>query len=316
MADRNDFTPLEAAILRTVLYADVFNFPLTAAEIQHFLIHDAPTSLAAVETALRHSIPLTACLILQDGYIACADKSHLIALRREREAASARLWPLARQYGIWLGRLPFVRMVALTGALAVRNAAADTDDLDYMLVTAANRVWLARAFAILLVRLARQRGLVLCPNYVLAEDALEQARKDLFIAHEITQMIPLYGHLNYWQFRAANGWTNAVMPNAAAPFYPEPAPAEHALWTYLKQILESVLAGSLGNWLERWEYRRKLARFASDMQTPHSAAVLDQSQVKGHFNDYGHLVLRQYHERLCAYGLDSQPVPHTESSNG
>jgi hypothetical protein len=39
------------------------------------------------------------------------------------------------------------------------------------------------------------------------------------------------------------------------------------------------------------------------MQTPHSSARLDEQQVKGHFNDHGNPVLRQYYERLQQHGL-------------
>ena len=40
-------TRIEEAILRTVIYADIFNFPLTRAELHHYLIADTPVSLGA-----------------------------------------------------------------------------------------------------------------------------------------------------------------------------------------------------------------------------------------------------------------------------
>jgi hypothetical protein len=65
-----------------------------------------------------------------------------------------------------------------------------------------------------------------------------------------------------------------------------------------------LLGGRLGDRLENWEYRRKLRRFQSELQTPYSSAKLDDRHVKGHFNDHGHPVLRKYQERLYQYGLD------------
>jgi hypothetical protein len=38
-------------------------------------------------------------------------------------------------------------------------------------------------------------------------------------------------------------------------------------------------------------------------QPPDSAARVDDTQVKGHFNDHGGTVLMQYQQRLAAYGL-------------
>src|SRR5262245_17927211 len=128
---------LETAILRTVIYADVFSFPMTLEEIHHFLIHDQPVSLDQVKWALNTSDLLKKKLYRADGYIVCAGREDLIPLRMRRERASQYLWPLAVTYGCWLGRLPFVRMVAMTGALSMRNAASEQDDLDYLLVTSA-----------------------------------------------------------------------------------------------------------------------------------------------------------------------------------
>ena len=51
-----------------------------------------------------------------------------------------------------------------------------------------------------------------------------------------------------------------------------------------------------------WEYRRKLRRFEPDMQKPHSSAKLDDSHVKGHFDDHGHPVLQEYEQRLAKFG--------------
>lgn len=300
---------LEEAILRTVLYADVFNFALTPAEIHHFLIHDHPTDAAAIEETLISSARLRALLHYESGYVTAQGRLELIARRLERERAAQALWPSAQQYGVWLARLPFVRMVALTGALAVRNPSDQRDDLDYLLIVLPRRVWLARAFSILLVRLARRRGMEICPNYVLAANTLTQQRRDIFVAHEVAQMVPLYGHDLYWRLRAENTWVSAHLPNAGGIFHVEPERPTGRMWRTLKRSLEWILGGRLGDWLEDWERRRKLRRFAPDMQQASSAAQLDEHQVKGHFNDHGRRVLQQYYERLRRYELTPQPDP-------
>jgi len=299
-------TRVEEAILRTVIYADIFNFPLTRAELHHYLIAENPISREQVEQALASSPFLQQELDIEPDYIICAGRQDLIDLRIQRDQASRKLWPLARDYGRALGRLPFVRMVAMTGALAMRNAAADDDDLDYVLVTAPGRVWLARAFAIVLVRLAKRRGVVVCPNYLLAESALAQDKHDLFVAHEVTQMVPIHGDAIYNLMRAQNDWVSSFLPNANNPYYSEGDSSAQKSW--LKQAGEFLLGGRIGDALEHWEYRRKLRRFAGDMLTPHSAAKLDDQHVKGHFKDHGHPVMQRYDERLRAYDLEALPL--------
>lgn len=298
-------SPTEEAILKTVVYADIFDFPLTRTELHHYLIADAPISQAQIDHALATSTFLHDTLNLRDDHMILAGRQRIIDVRARREQASQQLWREAQDYGERLARLPFVRMVALTGALAVRNASDGDDDLDYVLVTAPGRVWMARAFAIVLVRLAKRRGVVVCPNYVLAETALLQDKQDLFMAHEVVQMVPIYGLSVYAAMRKENDWSATYLPNADAPMHAEAERIPGRGWRLLKRGMEWLLGGRLGDALENWEYRRKLRRFAPDLQTAHNAARLDAQHVKGHFNDHGHPVLQQYNERLRRYDLDT-----------
>src|SRR4029077_9993656 len=112
-------------------------------------------------------------------------------------------------------------MVAVTGALAVDNAPAG-DDIDYLIVTTPGRVWLARSLAVALVRVARLCGVGLCPNYVLAQSALSQQRRNLFIAHDLAQMVPLAGRAVYAEMLSANAWAQAYLPQARRPLRAEP----------------------------------------------------------------------------------------------
>ncbi len=301
--------PIEAAVLKTVLYADVFNFPLTTRELYHYLIIDQPVSFEQVHAVLTESPRLTPLLQVIDDYVIYNNRQELIRLRCERERASSALWDQAVRYGAWLARLPFVRMVALTGALAMRNADGDHDDLDYVLVTVPGRVWLARGFAVLLVKLAKRRGVVICPNYVLATTALAQTGHTLYVAHEIAQMIPLYGTAIYAQMRAANPWVQTYLYNADRAFYTLPEQQPRGIWRALKRVLEHLLSGQLGKWLNEWEHKRKLRRFESELRQADSAARLDSDQVKGHFRDHGRWVMQHYHERLCLHYLDDESLP-------
>jgi hypothetical protein len=294
---------LEDAILRTILYADVFNFPLTLPEIHHFLIATTPVSLRAVEETMMRSERLRSLVVCVDGYFMRVGREALAETRHAREAASQALWNNAITYGRWLGRLPFVRMVALTGSLAVHNAVED-DDIDYIIVTADGRVWLTRALAIIIVRLARLHGVLLCPNYVLAETALKQTRHDIFMAHEIAQMIPVYGHGIYTTMRQANMWVADQLPNAGTAFYAVTDTDSRSVWEWAKIGCERLLAGGIGNALESWERERKLRRFAPKLGKHDGDARLDAQHVKGHFNDRGNPALRRYQEYLRTYKLE------------
>lgn len=297
---------IESAILRTILYADVFSFPLTREELHRYLISEKPIAQSDIDKTILQSKKLQDNLHLEDKYICLKSHQDIISLRKEREQISRDLWRSAIQYGQLLSHIPFVRMVVLTGALAVRNPSSIHDDYDYLLVTKPGRVWLARAFAILLVRIVRLSGRELCPNYVLAEDGLAQSRQDLYMAHEVTQMRPIYGAIIYQKMIKENPWVENYLPNTL-PFDSVPDKPRR-----IRRLFEWVLSGWIGDKIEQWEYRRKLDKFTPEVNQAQSTAEINQNSVKGHFQDHGMPVLARYEELLYDYGL----VEDTESLAG
>ncbi len=301
----------QEAILQTVLYADIFDYPLTPAEIRHFLIATVATA-EAVQVALENSAWLRSRLRITRGYVTVRGRQSIAAVREERGRSSAQLWPRARRWARLLGALPFVRMVAVTGALAVDNAPPG-DDIDYLIVTEPGRVWLARALAVGVVRVARLFGVGLCPNYVLARTALSEQRRNLYIAHDLAQMVPLVGHVIYAEMRAANTWAADFLPQALAPLRAEPELRPAGWLTALQAGGEWLLGGRLGDALEHWERDRKLRKFASAAGQAGSAAELDAERVKGHFDDHGYPILQKFHERLERYRVGSGAALYAEA---
>ncbi|MBI5564494.1 MAG: hypothetical protein HY870_06340, partial [Chloroflexi bacterium] len=173
---------LERAILETVLYSDLFDYALTLAELAHYLIGVSAT-VDAVRAQLTRSNWLRERVRVIDGYVVVCGRETLIQRRRDRRSTSDRLWVRARRFVRVLSALPFVRFVGVTGALAMDNCAAG-DDIDVMIVTAPDRVWLTRACSIALVRVGKLFGDTLCPNYLISENALALERQSLFVAHE------------------------------------------------------------------------------------------------------------------------------------
>lgn len=283
-------SPLETAIWRTIAYVDVFDYPLTPAEIHHYL-EGIPATLSEVETALGNGRLLSGCLTRQSPYFMLAGREEIGQLRRTREAVSQALWPGAMQYGRLIASLPFVRMVAVTGSLAVNNI-TDRADIDFLIVTRNGRVWLTRAFIIAIVRLAARRGWALCPNYILSESALVFAERNLYTAHELVQMVPLHGLPVYRRMRHLNPWVSHFMPNAGNdPRISVDAPAPHPV---IQTALELPWRTPVGEWVDNWEMARKIRKFSD---RPSHETNFSKMSCKGHFDAHEQRVLAAYHER-------------------
>ena len=289
-------TELERAILSTLLYADVFDYPLAAGEIWHDLMRERATR-EQVHAELDTSPWLAARLVRCDGWYAVRGRSQNCGTRARREASSAQLWAQARTWLPMLASLPFVRMISVTGSLAVNNAGSG-DDMDLLIVTSPGRVWLVRALVVVVVRMAALLGTRLCPNYVLSERALEQRSRTHYVAHDLSHMAPVYGMDVYDRMRLTNSWTFDYLPHANVVLHARSEARPGAISRLAKTLLERVLGGRPGNWLECREYARKLRKFSALASRAGSAALLDTDHAKGHFNDHGRDVQQAFNNRL------------------
>ena len=279
------------SVFHTLAYSDVFDYPLTAGEVWRYLTF-RPASLEDVTSALADE-----SLFEQIGeYYTLRGRSVTVEKRKQRAKIAARLWPKAWRYGRLIASLPFVRMVAITGSLAMSNTDAD-QDVDYMLVTAPGRLWSVRALSLLIARIAKLEGVNLCPNYLVTTNALELQERSLYVAHELAQMIPISGIDVYREMRRVNDWVEDYLPRAnVAPELPnglKPASRD----SVIQKALELLFHLPITEWFESWEMDRKIARLRRE-QSGSFESYFSADVCKGHVDRHGENVVTALAVRL------------------
>jgi hypothetical protein len=299
-------------VLKPIFYADIFDFPLTFEEIYHFLEFKATPD--EVKTLLDQALE-DGDLVLVDGYYSLPGKTHLVDNRRERWQASQVLWPKAIYYGRWIASLPFVRMVSVTGSLAVDNPRDGVDDIDYLIVTRSNRLWLCRALIILMVRYGHRNGVHLCPNYLITKNALYFEDNNLFTAREMVQMVPLYGQAFYLEMRQINDWVTGFLPQGndlnMDALDDQLAPVQYLI----KRLGEFVLGNVVGDWLEkilRTIQITKHTRLVTQKGTV-DQVIFTADVCKGHYDGHNGKIMTAYRERIQNYEIErNYKIPVTE----
>ncbi len=299
-----DVTQVRRAILETLVYADLFDYPLSSDEIVRYLTLPAPPE------TIRRQLDAGASdgvFCRSNGFFTLPGRVRLIPVREQRGKIARAKWTTARQYTRWIARLPFVRMVAVTGTLAVDNV-EESDDIDLFIITAVGRLWLCRALVILVVRAAALAGDELCPNYFLSERELCLKDRGFFHAREVAQMVPLYGAETYQRLRELNTWVEEYLPHAGGTPNGIPilrlGPRERAV----KRGAERLLGGRLGARLERWEMRRKVQKFSRLAEAKGGSVLFTPDCCKGHFDHHDETIMRLFEERLAQYGLSEEPA--------
>ncbi len=190
-------------MFKTLAYADVFDYPLTASEVNLWLIKG--DSLAPAKK----------------GYYNLPGRENLIALRRRRRHFSQLKWPMAYRAAKILSFIPTIKLIAVTGALAMNNSDKN-DDIDLMVVTSTNYLWLTRLLVLILLLPHLRGGRTdsskvadkLCLNLWLDGTSLAIKLRNLYIAHEICQAKPIIDRDHtYLKFIKANLWYKKFLPN-------------------------------------------------------------------------------------------------------
>ncbi len=287
---------LVRAVLDTLAYADIFAHPLTAEEVHNFLVA-TPATVGEVRSALRGSAKLRRSVECAGGLFMLAGRGENVALRQRREERAAAVWPKARRWARILAALPFVRLVAVTGALAV-DAADPGSDIDYLIVATERRVWTCRAVVTALARAARLLGASLCPNYVLSEGALALEVRTLYTAHELLQMVPLAGGETWRRLCRANAWVSELLPNAR---WRPPSDVAWPTEGKAARVVQWLLSGRSGERLERLLARWQVSRLTRKMARgalPQGEADFAPDSYRGHFDAHGARILSAWRARV------------------
>lgn len=290
-----DVRSLERAVLYAVAYADIYRYPLTVAEITRYLVGIEAT-VDAVRARVDALTQVGGPLLRQGAYVMLRGVGDWVALRQRRERIARRMWPSALSYGRAIARLPFVRMVAVTGALTMGNVESG-DDIDYFVVTEPGRVWLARFLIVQwVVKRADRQGIEVCPNYLISSEALTLEERDLFHAHELVQMVPIHGLEIYRELRAANQWALRFLPNAVEPPRIEQVLERSGRRLSRRDLSEMLLRMAPGTWLDRREMARMQAKLTSE--NGGSEVEVAPDRCKGHIGSHGHKAFEAFVARV------------------
>ena len=285
------------SVFHTLAYADVFDYPLTAHEVYRYL-----ASVNASFEDVNQALADEGFFSKVENYYTLRGREEIVGIRKRRAEVGNRLWPKAVRYGRLIASLPFVRMVALTGSLAMKNA-DEGNDIDYMIVTAPNHLWTCRALALLVARLAKLEGVNLCPNYLITTNGLALNERSLYVAHELAQMIPLSGMEIYDEMRRLNNWMVDYLPNSLiVSEIPEGVNLVQKR-PLIQRVLEILFQLPFANWFENWEMKRKIVRLTHE-QSLNFESFFSADVCKGHIDRHKHKTELAIQEKLKQIPLE------------
>ncbi len=212
---------IRQSIIKTVLYSDIFDYPLTSEQVWKFLLSQKKIKRRDFKKVLD---TIKMPIIEKNGWYFLRGREKILQKRTERKKESDRKLEIAKAVSKVLSAVPSVLLIAISGGVSVDNADKN-DDIDFFIVTKANSLWQSRLMLILLLKImgkhrsrkGRKVADKICLNMLMDEKNLSfsKDRQDLYTAHEILQLRPIFSRdKTYEKLISKNLWVKKYMPNA------------------------------------------------------------------------------------------------------
>ncbi|MGA7160795.1 MAG: hypothetical protein WBZ48_07320 [Bacteroidota bacterium] len=299
-------TRLQQDVLRTFAYFDVFSYPLSKHQVYAFLPRNSVT-LQNMEETLQ-CLEGYGFLKSENGYYFFSDQTpEIVSSRLENERRAATMLKRARWVSLFLKQVPFVRAVFITGSLS-KNIASHSSDVDFMIVTAPNRLWIPKMILTAVRRIFLFNTIkYFCFNLFVTENGLFFSEKNIFNAVEIATTRVLWNEKVFQRFQSANSWTRSYLPNWGNGYTPVRSlsntpslfqkGAELLLNLFPLSSIDAYLMNVARNYWKKRNAHLGENKFNSLFQcTPHISSVW--------YDDHKTRILNTYRRRLSQFGVE------------
>ena len=236
-------------IIKTLLYYEIFDHPLSMYELFVLLSKNSITETQFARKLAE--LQSTGTIEESQGFYKLPSNTNDVVQKRiEREHLAQHRMKIARLMAGIIKRFPFVRGIFLSGDLS-KGVAFPGSDIDYVIVTVPNRLWICRSLLILFKKIFLLNSKkYFCLNYFVAENKFTLEDQNYYTATEIAHLKPLFNFKMFRDFMNANRWVYSYFPNFTINAFLSEFNDTSA--SALQKILERFFTGT---WADRLDIR-------------------------------------------------------------
>jgi len=290
---------MKYAILNTISYADIHNYPLTKTEIVRYLWK---------RTASNHCIDTKLQTLIDEkkiketsGFYTLPNRTELVSLRQQKNKYLEQKRHIAKQAIKKITWVPFLQAVYLCNTVA-SGTAKKTSDIDVFIITKDAHIWTTRLCITLALSLLHNRRTKtaienkICLSFYTTEkhlglEKIAIQQPDIYLIHWIKHLLPLYDPKQLYQsMQKANKWTQKFLPNATdksiIPRYQiTPSHLSQIIQTFTEEILNTKM-GELAENVARTTQKKHMKKNVTSVQhKSDSRVIISDHMLKFHEND-------------------------------
>ena len=300
-------------ILFTLKYFNMFKFPLSEDELWRWLFkYDSGVRSKESREFFKECLVELVGLgkIETDGeFYFLSGQGEIVEIRKRREKISLSKIKKAQKMARLLAKVPWVRMIAVVSNLGYLNA-DDEADIDFFIVTNKNRIWLARFWCVVLMKLLNQRPNKkttkdkICLSYFVDEAHLNLERTkigepDVHLIYLLSQYMPIYVDTSrrkllksfiedteslWGEFVRQNKWIKKYLPNFYYGVKDERFIVE-SKWMWWRKMIRKMIYDFDEKFYKLIEMSILPKHLRDGMKRKDKSVIIDEGILKLHSND-------------------------------
>ncbi len=322
---------LEKSIIATICYYDTLDYPLTGFEIYKYLVTPSfsppyqegvrgggvNVSFNNILNALENNSELKKIIQEKNGFYFLQGKEKILPQRIKRQKLADQKWKKARKI-IWLLQIiPYLRMIAVSGSLALENTRKNSD-IDLLIVTKAGRIWTCRTLITILITLLGKKHYKgktrdrICLNHYITDKSLRIPFESLYNAQTYARLVNVYefflplakGEIKrgyFQQFQKENLWVKNYLVfwlNIKAGNL-RMIKKNKTLISFAKfseTVLDNLIGNQIENTLGKWQEKRIKADPL--FKKPGGRITADKNQLEFHPESHEVRIVKNFNQKM------------------
>ncbi len=294
MTDAANIKSLDEGSMQSLLYFGIFKYPLTASEVHQY--NPCRATIDEIEASLERLLAREK-VIKEDEFYFTETNNTWVKKRKLGYQRAIDLLQHSGKYISVIASFPFVEGIAISGSLSKFHITDDAD-IDYFIITKANRLWISRSLLHFFKKLTFISGHqhYYCMNYFVDTEALSLKQHNPYTAIELATLIPVYNRNLIEQLINENQWVSDYLPNHPGlnGFEYLIDKKKGPLKTFFEGALNLLFPNSLNRGFmkltdKKWRKKWRCAGFSN---TEYDRALQTETHIsKNHPVDYEKLVL-------------------------
>lgn len=299
MLDSSKENEIKQAIVRTIAFFDLFDYPLTLGEL--FFFFPKKISFTTLSSALENLEEVK----IKEGFCFLKDRENIIEIRQRRYNYAQKKIALARKVSWFFKLIPTIKLIAVSNIIGFHNLKKESD-IDLFIITKKNRIWVTRFLTVLITKFLNVRPKPenhtdkICLSFFISESALNlenlALEQDPYFYYWFTGLKPIYEkNKMFKKFLQENLWIEKYLPNWKDSL--------HLKTQDFKKPKKPLWIFNIFEWLSRKIQLKMLPSDIKKDMNKNLNVIVSDKILKFHTNDRRYYYFQKWLEKTKTYEI-------------